>query len=108
MGGYGIVKAMLQGEGKQRLLSRLRRIEGQVGGLHRMVTDDKYCVDVLLQLAAVQGALGQVGKILLANHIDTCVRHAFEEGDQAKHDRMIDELMEVFARYARVGPSRSR
>lgn len=99
---------MLHGESKKNVLSRLRRVEGQVAGLHRMVTEDTYCIDVLLQIAAAQGALGQVSKVILANHIDTCVRDAFEDGDQAKHDRMVDELMDVFSRYARVGPTKAR
>ena len=99
---------MLHAQEKDKVLARLRRIEGQVAGLSRMVEADKYCIDVLLQLAAIQGALGQVSKVMLTTHIDTCVRAAFEDGDQKKHDRMIEELMEVFSRYARVGPAKSR
>ena len=96
---------MLHGKKQRDVLARLRRIEGKVAGLHRMVTEDKYCVDVLQQLAAVQGALGQVSRVMLHNHIDTCVRIAFEEGDEKEHDRMTDELMGVFSRYARLGPT---
>lgn len=59
---------------------------------------------VLHQLSATQGALGRVVSIVLSNHIDTCVREAFESGEQRRHDRMISELMAVFERYARSGP----
>jgi DNA-binding FrmR family transcriptional regulator len=96
---------MLHGKQKQQVLSRLRRIEGQVGGLHRMVGADTYCVDVLQQLAAVQGALGEASRLMLHNHIDTCVRVAFEKGDEEEHDRMIRELMAIYSRYARLGPA---
>ena len=108
IGGWGIARGVLHGHQKTSTLSRLRRIEGQVAGIHRMVSEGRYCIDVLLQLAAIQGALGQVSKVMLTTHIDTCVRAAFEDGDQKKHDRMIEELMEVFSRYARVGPAKSR
>ncbi len=99
---------MLRDQQKDEVLKRLRRIEGQVGGIHRMIDEDKYCIDVLIQFAAVQGAMGQVSRIILSNHIDTCIREAFEHGDQTKHDRMIEELMDVFARYAKVGPFQAR
>lgn len=90
---------MLDDDGKKKVLARLRRIEGQVGGLQRMLEDDEYCVDVLLQISAVQGALGKVGHILLESHIRHCVREAFEGGDSGARDEKIDELMDVFARY---------
>ena len=99
---------MLHAQEKDKVLARLRRIEGQVAGLSRMVEADKYCIDVLLQLAAIQGALGQVSKVLLSQHIETCVRHAFESGDQRQHDKMIEELLDVFSRYARAGPAKGR
>ena len=98
---------MLHGPKQRTVLARLRRVEGQVAGIHRMITEEQYCIDVLVQLAAAQGALGEVSRVLLENHIDTCVRHAFEKGDQVQHDRMIAELMDVFSRYARTGPARS-
>jgi len=99
---------MLPDHEKSPVLARLRRIQGQVAGVHRMVEADTYCIDVLTQIAAIQGALGQVARALLAHHVDSCVRDAFEQGDKEKHDQVVAELMDVFARYARLGPSRSR
>lgn len=90
---------MLDETDKKKLLTRLRRVEGQVGALRRMLDEDEYCVDVLLQISAVQGALGKVGHILLESHIRHCVREAFDGGDPRARDEKIDELMEVFARY---------
>ncbi len=90
---------MLEGDDKKKVLARLRRLEGQVGALRRMLDDDEYCVDVLLQISAVQGALGKVGHILLESHIRHCVSEAFDRGDAGARDEKIDELMQVFARY---------
>ena len=64
---------MMDQETKRRALTRLRRIEGQIQGVQRMVEEDKYCVDIMLQISAVQGALEQVSKILMARHIESCV-----------------------------------
>jgi len=90
---------MLEGDDKKKVLARLRRLEGQVGALRRMLDGDEYCVDVLLQISAVQGALGKVGHILLESHIRHCVSEAFDRGDAGARDEKIDELMQVFARY---------
>ena len=94
---------MLDPEGKKKLLGRLRRVEGQVGAICRMVEEDTYCVDTLLQISAVQGALGKAGQLLLASHVETCVADAFSKGSKGERQRAIDELMEVFARYGRIG-----
>lgn len=90
---------MLDATEKKKVITRLKRVEGQVGALRRMLEGDEYCVDVLLQISAVQGALGKVGHILLESHIRHCVSEAFERGDAAARAETIDELMEVFARY---------
>lgn len=92
---------MLEDEEKKRLLARLRRIEGQVGGVIRMVEGDNYCVDVLQQVAAVQGALAQAGKLLVRTHLETCVADAFERGTAARRERVIAELVDLFAKTSR-------
>ena len=84
---------------KQRLRNRLKRIEGQVGGVLRMVEQDADCVDILLQLAAVRGALGKVGEELLARHVKTCVRDACLSAGADEQQQKLDELVEVFARF---------
>ena len=90
---------MLSDETKAKARARLRRIEGQVQGLQRMIEADAYCVDVLLQIAAVQGALEQVQKLLLGHHIESCVSDAIRSGSRNERQQKIDELLEVFARF---------
>jgi CsoR family transcriptional regulator, copper-sensing transcriptional repressor len=90
---------MLDDATKTKTLGRLRRIEGQVQGLQRMIGNDAYCVDILLQISAVQGALDQVQKLLLARHVESCVADAFRAGGRSERQRKIDELLEVFTRF---------
>ncbi|PSR22967.1 MAG: hypothetical protein C7B45_04930 [Sulfobacillus acidophilus] len=75
---------------KERLLARLKRIDGQVKGIMRMVEDGRYCPDILQQVAATNGAMDEVALILLRSHVDGCVRDAIEhnQGDQALEDLM--------------------
>ena len=87
---------------KQRVSKRLRRIAGQVAGIERMVIEDRYCVDVLLQVAAVRAALDQVGKVVLESHVETCVADALASGRPRERKQKIAELMEVFSRYAHI------
>jgi DNA-binding FrmR family transcriptional regulator len=86
-------------ETKAKVQARLRRIEGQVQGLQRMIAGDAYCVDVLLQISAVQGALEQVQKMMLGRHIEMCVAEAFRSGSRGERQRKIDELVDVFSRF---------
>ena len=84
---------------RQSALNRLRRIEGQVRGLHKMVEKGRYCADILTQVASVQEALGGVGKLLLKNHLKHCVTHAVVSGDVVDADKKFDELVELFGRH---------
>ncbi len=68
-------------------------------GLQRMIDGDAYCVDILLQVAAVQGALEQVEKLLLGRHIESCVSDAVRSGSKNERQRKIDELLAVFTRF---------
>lgn len=92
---------MIDEQTKRRALQRLTRIEGQVQGVQRMVQDEKYCVDILMQISAIQGALEQVRKILLGRHIESCVAEAMASGREGDRQRKIEELLEVFSRYGR-------
>lgn len=85
-------------DSKDDLLRRLRKIEGQIRGLQRMIEEDRYCVDVLIQLAAVRAALNQVGLTLMASHTRGCVTRAIRDdhGDEA-----IEELMQVVMRFVK-------
>lgn len=89
---------------KAKLDARLRRIEGQVRGLQKMIDDEKYCVDVLTQVSSVVAALQKVGLIILDDHIRGCVRGALCEGEGAAGDAAVDELIEVVARFVKAGP----
>ena len=90
---------MINDETKTKARGRLRRIEGQVQGLQRMLDNDAHCVDILLQVAAVQGALEQVEKLLLGRHIESCVSDALRSGSKNDRQRKIDELLDVVTRF---------
>ena len=90
---------MINEETKGKARGRLRRIEVQVQGLQRMIDGEAYCVDILLQISAVQGALEQVEKLLLGRHIESCVADALRTGSKGERQQKIDELIEVFARF---------
>ena len=93
----------LTDEQKEALRKRLRRAEGQVAAVGRMIEEDKYCVDVLMQVRAAMAALGGVGRIVLENHLDTCVTDAFRADDDDVRKAKVRELMEVFAKYGTLG-----
>lgn len=82
---------------KKDLQDRLRRIEGQVRGLHRMVEEDTYCIDILTQVNSVNAALKAVGMGLLDAHVRHCVRESIEQG---QGDEKVEELMAAVGRLA--------
>ncbi|MCL4685593.1 metal-sensitive transcriptional regulator [Myxococcota bacterium] len=84
---------------KTQTKQRLARIAGQVAGIQRMVEEERYCVDVLLQVAAVRAALDRVGKLVLTGHVETCVADAFASGKPRERRQKLNELLEVFARF---------
>jgi DNA-binding FrmR family transcriptional regulator len=83
---------------KSALLKRLNRIEGQARGIAKMVEEDRYCVDVLTQIAAIQSALDALAMQLLESHTKGCVRSAIQSGDG---EAAVDELMNLVKRFAR-------
>jgi DNA-binding FrmR family transcriptional regulator len=80
------------------VMKRLRRIEGQVGGLHRMVENDRYCVDVLTQINAVRAALHKVEERILHDHVSHCVADAFASGNVAEQRVKVEELITTIER----------
>jgi DNA-binding FrmR family transcriptional regulator len=88
-------------ESKTSCLKRLKRIEGQVRGLERMVEDDRYCIDVVTQVSAVRAALKRVEEEVLQDHVAHCVEHAIASGDKADQRQKIAELMDVLGRAER-------
>ncbi len=95
---HGYIKA----HDKAKLQNRLRRIEGQVRGLQRMVDEEAYCIDVLTQVASVVSALEKAGIIVLKDHVEHCIRESAESGDRETTDEKIEELTAAVERFLRV------
>ena len=85
-------------DGKDRNLKRLRRIEGQVRGLQKMVEEERYCADILTQISSVQQALRGVARELMRNHIKHCATAALRSDDE-RATAMVDELVEMMHRH---------
>ena len=83
---------------KPALLNRLRRVEGQVRGVARMIEDDRYCIDILTQLQAVRAALSRVESELLKGHLGHCIESAIVSGDEAEQRRKASELITLLER----------
>lgn len=86
---------------KEANLRRLKRIEGQIRGLQKMVEEDRYCPDVMIQLSAVQEALRTVGRALMRNHLVHCTTHAVKHGSPASTGKVYDELLELIYKHSR-------
>ncbi len=95
-GSHGYIKAAH----KENLQRRLRRIEGQVRGIQRMVDEEAYCVDILTQLSSIVSATEQVALLLLRDHVEHCVRESLQKGTDA--DEKIGELTSAVERFLRV------
>src|SRR5215212_6782630 len=94
------VRGYIESKDKPQLQNRLRRIEGQVRGLQRMVEEDAYCVEILTQIASIVSASEKVALILLEDHVEHCVREAIEDGEKA--DEKAAELTAAVERFMRV------
>jgi DNA-binding FrmR family transcriptional regulator len=82
-------------------LKRLRRIEGQVRGLQRLVTEDRYCADILVQISSVREALRSVERALMRNHLKYCASEAIRNGSPGRADAMYEELLHLMDRHSR-------
>jgi DNA-binding FrmR family transcriptional regulator len=83
------------------LLLRLRRIEGQVRGVQRMVEEERYCPDVLVQMSAIHASLRSVERVLMKNHLQHCATEALRSGDERKAQKTYNELTALFYKHAR-------
>ncbi|MBB3209139.1 DNA-binding FrmR family transcriptional regulator [Rhodopirellula rubra] len=92
---------MLSDDEKKKLVHRLSRVNGQVDAVRRMVDEDAYCVDILMQISAATGALNRVGELVLEQHLKRCVRDAMENGDSADRDTKLEEIMSIFRKYGK-------
>jgi CsoR family transcriptional regulator, copper-sensing transcriptional repressor len=90
------------GYDKETLVKRLHRIEGQVRGIERMVEDDRYCIDILTQIGAVNTALESLALKVLDDHVNHCVADAMSSGNKKAADEKTKELLEAVQRFART------
>ena len=88
----------MQVHAKSSVMKRLKRIEGQVRGLVRMVDEDRYCIDIVTQISAVRAALRRAEEEILADHVAHCVEHAIASGNKAEQRRKVGELIDVLSR----------
>ncbi|MHB1376923.1 MAG: metal-sensitive transcriptional regulator [Candidatus Humimicrobiaceae bacterium] len=87
-------------ETREDVLKRLRRIEGQVKGIQKMIAEDKYCVDILTQVAAVRAAINKVGSILLEKHSIKCIEDATSSEDRSKSLHELAKTVQAFMKFA--------
>ncbi len=92
---------MMEPETRSQVEARLKRIAGQVGGLQRMVEQERYCVDIVMQISAARAALAKVSQMVLDAHIHTCVADAFDSGNPTDREEKIAELIRVFDKNCR-------
>jgi DNA-binding FrmR family transcriptional regulator len=88
-------------ETKAANLKRLRRIEGQVRGLQKMVEEDRYCADIVIQISSAQEALRGVGRLLMRNHLLHCATQAIRKGTREEAEAMYNELLELVYKHLR-------
>ena len=91
----------MQPAAKTSVIKRLKRIEGQIRGLARMVEEDRYCIDIVTQISAVRAALRRAEEEVLRDHVDHCVEAAIASGNRAEQRRKVTELMKVVSRAER-------
>src|SRR3974390_2437141 len=94
----GYMLGTMRKDSKESCLKRLNRIEGQVRGLARMVEEDRYCIDVVTQIAAVPAALRRAEEEIFRDHVAHCVEHGIASGNKAEQRRKIAELMDAVGR----------
>ena len=91
-------KRLSKNNDKDAIIKRLKRIEGQVKGIQKMVEEERYCVDILTQISAIRSAINKVGSIILENHMKGCVSQSIKEGDS---EEMINELMKTIDKFVK-------
>ncbi len=86
----------------QDVIKRIKTIEGHVGGIRRMLEEEKYCIDVIKQIQAVKAALNKASKIILEDHMNSCVISVIKGDDQVERERVLQEITEVFETATKV------
>ena len=80
-------------------LVRLKRIEGQIRGIHKMIQDKRYCIDILTQLSSVSGAVKSVEQNILERHLKGCVQHSFCQGSPEDREKKVEEVIGIFKKF---------
>lgn len=88
---------------KEKVGNRLRRIQGQIGGIEKMIREDRYCIDILTQVTAVVSALRGVEDQVMQNHLNTCVADAMRSEDPAEQQQKVDEVLSVIGKFRKQG-----
>ena len=91
-------KRLSKNNDKDAIIKRLKRIEGQVKGIQKMVEEERYCVDILTQISAIRSAINKVGSIILENHMKGFVSQSIKQGDS---EEMIDDLMKTIDKFVK-------
>ncbi len=86
----------MEDEHRQKVLNRLKSIEGHIRGIERMVEEDTYCIDVVRQTIAVQRAIDKVNALIMQNHLQECVTTAIQGPDAKRRQKVLGEIVEVF------------
>src|SRR3954447_22771270 len=86
---------------RKKSLNRLKRIEGQVRGVAKMIDEERYCADVLVQVSAIHESLRSLAQLLLRNHLQYCATDAIRSTDTERREQMYDELVDLFAKHIR-------
>ena len=94
---------MLADKQKKNLETRLNRVAGQINGIRRMIDEDRYCVDILTQTAAITAAIRTIEGIIMKNHLNTCVADAMRSQDVEEQREKVDEVMTVIGRFRKLG-----
>jgi CsoR family transcriptional regulator, copper-sensing transcriptional repressor len=88
---------------KTKVANRLRRIQGQIGGIEKMIQEDRYCIDILTQISAVVSALRGVEDRVMQNHLNTCVADAMRSEDPKEQQEKVDEVLTVIGKFRKHG-----
>ena len=88
---------------KTKVANRLRRIQGQIGGIDKMIQEDRYCIDILTQISAVVSALRGVEDMVMQNHLNTCVADAMRSEDPKEQQEKVDEVLTVIGKFRKHG-----
>lgn len=83
----------------KKLITRIKRVEGQIKGVSRMIENKEYCVDIFQQISAVCGALKSINSLILENHLNTCVKHTMKYGNEKEIKEKIKELTDIYMKY---------